>query len=106
MTLTIDLTSEQAARLQTEAESKGMLLQDYALRRLVGRGKQSRNQTGKNQVTARELLAMSPEERRPYLMAAAEAAAPLYEADLALPPAERELTAFTALDGEPFHEYE
>ncbi len=57
-------------------------------------------------LTSRELLAMTPEERRPYLRAAAEAAAPLYAADLARPPLERELTALTALDLEPLHEHE
>src|SRR4051794_32508476 len=98
MTLTIDLTSEQAERLQTEAERKGMGLRDYALRQLLGGATESHNRTGKTHVTARELLAMSPEERRPYLLAAAEDAAPLYEVDLALPPVERELTAFTALE--------
>ena len=43
-------------------------------------------------------------ERNRILALAAEAAAPEYEADLARPVAERELTAFTALDGEPFLE--
>ena len=38
------------------------------------------------------------------MKAAAEDAAPLYAADLALPADERELTAFTALDGEPFYD--
>jgi len=48
------------------------------------------------------LLTLPRAQRRRILAAAAENAAPLYEADLALPVAERELTAFTALDGEPF----
>lgn len=48
------------------------------------------------------LLTLPRTERRRILVAAAAAAAPLYEADLSLPAAERELTAFTALDGEPF----
>ena len=38
------------------------------------------------------------------MAAAAEDAAELYDSDLALPPCERELTVFTALDGEPFLE--
>jgi hypothetical protein len=45
------------------------------------------------------LLSLPREERDRILRAQAEQAAPLYKADLALPPAERELTAFTALDG-------
>jgi hypothetical protein len=41
-------------------------------------------------------------EREAALEASAIAAAELYAEDLALPVEERELTAFTALDGEPF----
>lgn len=52
--------------------------------------------------SARDLLRMPPAERDAYLRTAAESAAPLYEADLGLPPHERELTALTALDGEAF----
>src|SRR3989442_4093916 len=48
--------------------------------------------------TARELLQLPLEERRRILAEQAEAAAPLYEADLALPPELRELTAFTAIN--------
>lgn len=48
------------------------------------------------------LLTLPRAERDRILALAAEEAAPEYEADLALPVAERELTAFTALDGEPF----
>jgi hypothetical protein len=50
------------------------------------------------------LLTLSRAERNRLLAEAAEAAAPAYEADLALPVSERELTAFTALGGEPFLE--
>jgi hypothetical protein len=46
---------------------------------------------------------MSPEERDLLLTAQADDAASLYAADLARPDEERELTAFTALDGEAFH---
>jgi hypothetical protein len=53
---------------------------------------------------ATTLLTLPRAERNQILALAAEAAAPEYEADLALPVAERELTAFTALDGEPFLE--
>ncbi len=53
-------------------------------------------------IDAAYLLTLPRAERNRLLAQAAEAAAPEYEADLALPPAERELTAFTALDGEPF----
>jgi len=55
-------------------------------------------------VDAAYLLTLPRAERNRILAEAAEAAAPEYEADLALPVSERELTAFTALDGEPFLE--
>jgi hypothetical protein len=45
------------------------------------------------------LLSLPLEERHRIMHAQVEEMAPLYNADLALPPAERELTAFTALDG-------
>ena len=48
------------------------------------------------------LLTLPRAERNRILVEAAAEAAPEYEADLALPVGERELTAFTALDGEPF----
>ncbi len=51
---------------------------------------------------AATLLTLPRAERNRILALAADAAAPEYEADLARPVAERELTAFTALDGEPF----
>jgi len=55
-------------------------------------------------IDAAYLLTLPRAERNRILAKAAEAAAPEYEADLAHPVAERELTAFTALDGEPFLE--
>lgn len=61
-----------------------------------------------DQSSAAYLLTLPSAERDRIMAEAAESAAPEYEADLALPVAERELTAFTALDGEPFldEEYE
>ncbi len=56
--------------------------------------------------TARELLALHPEDRAPYVAAAAAAIEEDYRSDLARPAAERELTAFSALDEEPFHDDE
>jgi len=38
-------------------------------------------------------MTLSPEEREPYLRASVERALPAYEADRALPEAERQLTA-------------
>ena len=48
--------------------------------------------------TARQLLAMPEAERDRILSEAAAHAAPLYEADLALPPERRELTALSAIE--------
>ena len=50
------------------------------------------------------LLSLPKAERDRIIEAQAALAAPLYEADLALPVTERELTAFTALDGDPILE--
>ena len=52
-------------------------------------------------LTAHDLMRRPMHERRAALAASAKAVAPLYNEDLAKPVAERELTAFTALDGEP-----
>ncbi len=54
--------------------------------------------------TARQLLALPKAERTRILQFQAEQARAEYEADLSLPIAERELTAFTALDSEPFYD--
>ena len=48
------------------------------------------------------VVALPPDEQDRVMAAAAEEAAEVYNADLALPVNERELTAFTALDGEGF----
>ena len=50
-------------------------------------------------------LSLPKEERSRLLRAQAEMAAAEYKADLDLPVEARELTAFTALDGEPFGEH-
>ena len=50
------------------------------------------------------LLSLPKAERDRIMEAQAAHAAPLYEADLALPVMERELTAFTALDDDPILE--
>lgn len=48
--------------------------------------------------TLRELKALPKDQREAIMQAQAAAAAPLYQGDLSLPPAERELTAFSVLD--------
>jgi hypothetical protein len=54
--------------------------------------------------TAEELLKLPSEERNRILDRQWEFAARFYEEDMAKPVHERELTAFSALDGEPFHD--
>lgn len=99
MAIELPLTPERERQLQDEARSAGSPVGEYIVRRLLGT-KLMRSPT------ARELLAMPFDQRERYLAAAAEDAAPLYSEDLALPSSERELTAFTALDREPFREEE
>jgi hypothetical protein len=93
MTLIIEVDPEVEARLQEAAAKCGVPVSDYA-RGLLER-----------QVLplALRVAALPPEEQDQIMTAAAEEAAELYSADLALPLRERELTAFTALDGEEFH---
>lgn len=54
--------------------------------------------------SARYLMTLSPEEREPFLEAAAADALPLYEADLMWPEAERALTA--DLETGDFYDYD
>src|SRR4051812_26215589 len=98
MTLTIDLTPELEARLEAKARASGKPLPEYVRITLE-------ELATPEEVDMAEFLALPRQEQDRLLAAAAESAAPLYEADLALPPHEQELTAFTALDGEPFDEY-
>ena len=42
MALTVNLSSEQAARLQAEADRSGLTLSEYVLRRLLGDATQAR----------------------------------------------------------------
>jgi hypothetical protein len=96
MTLIIEVGPEVEARLQAAAAKSGVPVSDYA-RGLLER-----------QVLplALRVAALTPEEQDQIMAAAAEEAAEVYDADLALPLRERELTAFTALDGEEFHDAE
>src|SRR5438094_175964 len=92
MTLVIEVTPEVEARLEAAAAKHGLPVAEYAkvlLERQV-------------MPLAVRVAALPPEEQDRIMAAAAEDAAELYNADLASPPAERELTAFTALDGEDF----
>jgi hypothetical protein len=98
MTLTIELTPELEARLKAQAQASGKPLSEYVRSTLE-------ELAAPREVDMEAFLALPRQEQDRLLAAAAESAAPLYEADLELPPHERELTAFTALDGEPYYEY-
>lgn len=109
MTLTLELPPELEARLRAEADRRGLPITEYALNLLQASVPEPAAPIPTEQPsslpkapTARELLALPPEERDRALAAQAEDASLLYEEDLGRPVAERELTAFTALDGEPF----
>jgi hypothetical protein len=109
MTLTLELPPELEARLKAEADRLGLPVADYSLQLLRANVPTSASGTAPKQPkplpkapTARELLALPPEERDQALAAQAEDAAQHYAEDLNRPIAERDLTAFTALDGEPF----
>ena len=97
MTITIDLRPEVEARLVQKARTAQQPMSEY-LNDLI------ESLLMPKEVDLEAFLALPREEQDRLMAAAAEDAAPLYAADLALPPAERELTAFTALDGEPFHD--
>ncbi len=95
MTLTIDIAPEAEKRLQEAAAKRGVPITEYAKDLL------------ERQVLplALRVAAMTPDEQDRIMAAAAEEAAEDYNTDLALPVEQRELTAFTALDGEDFRGY-
>lgn len=98
MTLTIELTPEAEERLNRVARRAGVKPEDFA-RSLIESLPAATEMDLNRKYTARELLKLPAAERERYLRAAAERAAPEYEADLALPKTERELTAFSAVSG-------
>lgn len=91
MSLYLELPPELEARLTADAASKGADPAEV-VRTLVEKAYPPR-------LTVAYLLTLPREEQNRLMSAAMEDAAPLYAADLALPPMERELTAFSALDG-------
>jgi len=95
--MSLTLTYEQEAKLQRKAAQLGKPVEVVPNELL---------EEPELQVpTARQLLALPKEERAQILQAQAERALLEYEADLDLPVAERELTAFTALDEDPIYTY-
>lgn len=103
MTIIIDTPSDLMQQVEQAAAAQNMSVQEYTLRALRAMLPEAATE---QYLTAQELLRLPRAERSRYLAAAAEKAAPVYAEDLAKPVHERELTAFTALDGEPFLDYE
>lgn len=95
--MSLTLTFEQEANLKRKAARLGKPI-EVVLNELL-------EEQESNAPTARELLALPKEKRAQILRAQTERAAVEYGTDLDHPAAERELTAFTALDGEHFYEY-
>ncbi len=95
MALNLEIPPDVEHRLKAEAARHGMDVSDYVLK-LIERD------LAAWEFDLDAFLALPREEQEQQLAAAAEDAAPLYAADLALPVSERELTAFTALDGDNF----
>ncbi len=91
MSMTIVLAPQVEAALQVEAARNGVAAEELASR-VISREFQARPPT------AHELMLLPSEQRAAYLEAAAEAAAPLYTADLAKPAAERELAQLPQLE--------
>ncbi len=106
----IELPPEIEHKLREKAAEQGQAMEDYLLpflERLIDQNG-SRYFAGgierPREADPAYLLSLPKAERDRIMEAQAALAAPLYEADLALPVAERELTAFTALDGDPILE--
>lgn len=97
MTLTIELTPEMQACLEEQAQARGKPLGEYVRSALSGLA-------APKEVDMKAFLSLPRQKQDDLLAASAASAAPLYAADLALPPQDRNLTAFTALDGEQFYE--
>lgn len=100
----IELPADLESHLREKAARHGQDVTDY-LRQIAGLpGELAGNADRPRESDPAYLLSLPKAERDRIIKAQAALAAPLYEADLALPVAERELTAFTALDGDPILE--
>jgi hypothetical protein len=93
MTLTIDLAPEMQNRLSMEAARRGQQPTEFVTRLLE-------RELKPKEFDLDALLALPLDEQERVMKAAFDDAAPYYNADLALSVAERDQTAFTALDGE------
>ena len=93
MTLILDIPSEVEGRLAEAARRQGKTPEQ-----LVAETLRVSFAPPEAYPTARQLLAMPEADRNRILSEAAAHAAPQYEADLALPPEQRELTAISAIE--------
>jgi len=94
LTLEVNLKPDDQARLANRAKRSGMTLETYV-------------QTFVEKLASSDvalLRSLSRVDRNRVLAAQAVEAASIYEADLALHVRDRELTAFSALDGDPVHD--
>lgn len=96
MTVTLDYAPDMEKRLRDKAAHEGRDADSF-VRQIV-------EKTLADESDPAYLFNLPLDERRRIMQKQFEKAAPLYNPDLALPVAQRELTAFTALDGEPFLE--
>ena len=85
-------------------QSLSMLLATHGYPQVLAHLVQLAQREQKPMPSAKYLMTLTPEEREPFLAAAAADALPLYEADIARPEAERVLTA--DLETGDFHDYE
>jgi len=85
-------------------QSLSMLLATHGYPQVLAHLVQLAQREQKPMPSAKYLMTLTPEEREPFLIAAAADALPLYEADIARPEAERVLTA--DLETGDFHDYE
>ena len=95
VTVTLELKPDIEARVEAQARAKGLPVERFleeAIEDLVA----------PREYDLDSFLALPREEQDRLLAEAAAEAAELYDADLARPVSERELTAFTVLDGEGF----
>jgi predicted DNA-binding protein len=99
MTLVIDLSPEIEHRLNVEAARKGQQPSEFVTH-LLERELESK------EFDLDALLALPRQEQERIMQKAFDDAASEYNADLARPAAQRELTAFTALDGDDFADSE
>jgi hypothetical protein len=94
-----------AAKRQVEQLTQALgLSQTAVLETAIRHLAREENVTEAPMLSPSALMRLPLKERRAALAAGAKLAAPFYNADLAKSPMDRELTAFTALDGEPFLE--